>query len=138
MKPLLLSISGILLLIWCLGKYDLSHSDSAGTEAADAILTCPHSGCEVATNEKAYLTLVLHETDTPGENGLFDSRARAEAYDDAILKGGIITVPNNTECIRRYDTPDRKQPFSIVTIAEGEYAGKNAIVGSERLTSFPK
>jgi hypothetical protein len=91
---------------------------------------CPPAGCEVATDMNTMIIIVLHETDTPGDNGLFDSTARSDMYRQALQAGKIITVDDDTLYSREYQTPVSEETstrYSVVTIRSGRHAGLRVI-----------
>jgi hypothetical protein len=101
----------------------LTAEDRAGVPV---VFKCPARDCEVATSIVAMTILVLHRTDTPGDNGIFDSATRTKGYLDAIRDGSIITIRNGTHGVIRYRTdPATVTPtrYSVVKVLDGPYAG---------------
>lgn len=103
----------------------------ANTDVGDTAFACPLSGCVVATDPNYMAILVLHQTDTPSDNGAFDSASRTKMYNDAVAAGSILTVADCTHGKRVYQTPpvaDNPITYSVVELLEGSYSGRRVVV----------
>jgi hypothetical protein len=75
--------------------------------------------------------LVMRETGTPGDNGIFDGDSRATAYREAVASGKTLSVPNGTRAVKTYETPPSAETtavYSVVKIVDGPHAGRAVIV----------
>jgi hypothetical protein len=108
----------------------LGNSENA-TVADSVVFHCPPAGCEVATDSTAMMIIVMHETDAPDDDGIFDSAARTRAYRDALTSGKILFISEGTRALRKYRTPpDPSTParYSVLGILDGPLAGQRVLV----------
>jgi hypothetical protein len=106
-----------------------STGDSKALEASQSFV-CASSECEVATDPKAMEILILHETDTPGDNGIFDSATRTKIYREYVEAGKILAIQNGTRGTITYRTKsgeDSTVRYYVVKLLTGPYAGRSVI-----------
>ncbi len=104
-------------------------ADSKALEASQSFV-CARSECEVATDPKAMEILVLHETDTPGDNGIVDSATRTRMYRKYVEAGKILAIQNGTRGTITYRTPPSEGTtarYCVVKLLTGPYAGRLVI-----------
>jgi hypothetical protein len=113
--------------------------DRPSVPSANGVLfVCPVAGCEAATDPTAMMILIMHQTDTPGDNGIFDSATRTRGYVDAVASGKILRLVNGGHGSRVYRTeadPSTPARYSVVKVLDGRYSGRAVLIQDEYLTA---
>lgn len=118
-------LSAMVMLAWLLAS--CGGSQSKASPLIVMTFQCPVGECEVL---ESMMILVLHQTDTPGDNGVVDSSTRRRTYQDAVRSRKIFRVTNGTRATSVYTTPvstNTTARYSVVKILDGPHAGRSAI-----------